>query len=152
MVEMIIMIMFEFAIFMACLLIFALIIRKEFHNYLEIKNKEIKNKKYELYNNVNLETVNTVIDTYIQGYVDRYVLYKFIANKVLYINQDATNEMIKDVTTNIAIDISDIMLYYISLVFAYDSDEDLIRFIRNKVTNSAIEYVTNYNNTNIPAT
>ena len=152
MVEILLVIFVPFILLSLSFVILTFLWKSRIERYLDIKEKEVKNKKYEIYNSVNLDTVNDVIDAYIQKYVDRYVLYKFLANKVPYITEEATNEMIKNVTTNIALDISDLMLYYISLVVSYDTDEELIRFIKTRVTNSAIEYVTNYNATNIPAT
>jgi hypothetical protein len=53
--------------------------------------------------------------------------------------------MINDVTKNIIIDISELYTYYISLIYNIDGDESLISIIKNKVTNSAVEIVTNYN-------
>ena len=151
MVEILLVIFVPFILLVLSLVILTLLWRPRIDRYLDIRDKEVKNNKYRIYNNTNLEVVNTEIDTYIQGYIDRYVLYKFLANKVPYINEDATNEMIRDVTKNIALDISDLILYYISLIQAYETDEELIRFIKTRVTNSAIEFVTNYNATNIPA-
>ena len=152
MVEIILVIFVPFILLVLSLIILSLIWRPIINRALDLQDKKIKVEKYELYNKVNIEAVNNEIDAYIQSYIDRYILYKFIANKIIYIKQEDTNAMIKDVTTNIAIDISDLYLYYISLVYSYDTDEELITFIKSKVTNAAIEYVTNYNATNIPST
>ena len=152
MVETVMIIFVPFILLVLSLVILSLIWRPVINRLLDLKDKKIKISKYELYNKVNIEVVNNEIDAYIQIYIDRYILYKFIANKIIYIKQEDTNAMIKDITTNIALDISDLYLYYISLVYSYDTDEELITFIKSKVTNATIEYVTNYNATNIPST
>lgn len=152
MVETVMIIFVPFILLVLSLVILSLIWRPVINRLLDLKDKKIKISKYELYNKVNIEVVNNEIDAYIQRYIDRYILYKFIANKIIYIKQEDTNAMIKDITTNIALDISDLYLYYISLVYSYDTDEELITFIKSKVTNATIEYVTNYNATNIPST
>lgn len=151
MVDSLISILVIFALILISIAIASLIWRPVVIRSLEIKEKDQKLHKYELFNNVDLETVEALINGYITSYIRRYILYKFTANKVIYINQEDTNTLIKDVTTNIALDISDIYLYYISLLQAYDNDEELLMFIRTRVTNIAISEITALNAANLPA-
>lgn len=151
MVNDIIMILLIFALFFIGITIASLIWRPIVLKYLNLKEKDQKLHKYELFNKVDLETVDKVVNDYVTSYIRRYILYKFTANKVIYINQEDTNTMIKDVTTNIALDISDIYLYYISLLQAYDNDEELLMFIRTRVTNISIAEVTALNAANLPS-
>ena len=57
--------------------------------YMDEKNRireiETKNKTYELFANIEPEAVQKELDTYFERYVNRYITYKFIANKVIFI-------------------------------------------------------------------
>lgn len=111
----------------------------------KIREKEIKNKKYELFNNIDTEFINEKLDKYFEKSVNRYIVYKFISNKVTFIGSDETETMINDLTKFIAIDISELYIFYISMISAINTQEDLIRFIKNKVQNTTIEAVSNFN-------
>ena len=112
---------------------------------LDIKEMKLKNDKYELFNTINTDTVNEILDNYVDKYIHRYVLYKFIANKIEYINKEDMEAMIKNVTKNILLDISELYVYYIGLITAIDSQVDLTSWVKNKVTNKCIEFVASYN-------
>lgn len=126
-----------------------LIVAKQIVPYLNDKNKirekEIKNKKYELFNNVDTEFINEKLDKYFEKSVNRYIVYKFISNKVTFIGSDDVETMINDLTKFIIIDISELYVFCISMISAINSQEDLIRFIKNKVQNTTIEAVSNFN-------
>lgn len=111
----------------------------------KIKEKELKNKKYEIFNSIDIDGTKKIVDDMINDYIDRYALYKFIANNIPYIREPDQNEMIKNVTKNIMLDISELYIYYISLITSIDTDEDLTRFIHTKVKNYTISFVSNYN-------
>ena len=125
-------------------------IRKDINRSLDIKEKEIKNKEYELFNSIDVDKINENINAYIEHYINRYILYKFISQKVMYINSDDTETLIRDVTKNIVIDLSELYIYYIKLIYPITDDTSLITFIKNRVTNSSIEIVTSYNSSMIP--
>ena len=126
-----------------------LIVGKQIIPYLNEKNrlkeKEIANKKYELFNDIDTEYISEKLDKYFEKSVNRYIVYKFISNKVTFISSDDTETMITDLTKFIAIDISELYVYYISMLSAINTQEDLIRFIKNKVQNTTIEAVSNFN-------
>lgn len=132
------------------LFIIYLMERDNIKRIIDIKDRSVKNEKYKLFNEIDSEAIEEKINNYIENYINRYILYKFIAQKVIYINQDDLTTMINDVTKNIIIDISELYTYYISLIYNIDGDESLISIIKNKVTNSAVEIVTNYNSAMIP--
>lgn len=111
----------------------------------EIREKEIKNEKYRLFNDVNIEYIDEKIDKYFEKFVNRYIVYKFISNKVTFINGDDTEAMINDLTKLIVIDISELYVYYISMTTTIGNQQDLIRYIKNKVQNTTIEAVSNFN-------
>lgn len=131
------------------LILLSLFWKRQVNRWLDIKDKEQKNKKFALFNDVNVDTVNKVLNDYIDGYVNRYIVYKFMSQKIIYIRKEDIDQMIKDITKNIMLEVSELYLYYISLVYSYSNDEELATYIHNKVTVATIDTVANYNNTNI---
>ena len=121
--------------------------------YMNEKNRireiESKNKTYELFASIDPEAVQKELDTYFERYVNRYITYKFIANKVIYIKQDDIEKMVSDTTKLIMIEISELYIYYIKLLRSIDNNEDLIQYIYSRVSNITIDTVANYNSANL---
>ena len=121
--------------------------------YINEKNRireiESKNKTYELFANIDTEAVQKELDTYFERYVNRYITYKFIANKVIYIKQDDIEKMVSDTTKLIMIEISELYIYYIKLLRSIDNNEDLIQYIYSRVSTITIDTVANYNSANL---
>ena len=121
--------------------------------YINEKNRireiESKNKTYELFASIDTEAVQKELDTYFERYVNRYITYKFIANKVIYIKQDDIEKMVSDTTKLIMIEISELYIYYIKLLRSIDNNEDLIQYIYSRVSTITIDTVANYNSANL---
>ena len=121
--------------------------------YMNEKNRireiESKNKTYELFASIDPEVVQKELDTYFERYVNRYITYKFIANKVIYIKQDDIEKMVSDTTKLIMIEISELYIYYIKLLRSIDNNEDLIQYIYSRVSTITIDTVANYNSANL---
>jgi hypothetical protein len=121
--------------------------------YMNEKNRireiETKNKTYELFASIDPEAVQKELDTYFERYVNRYITYKFIANKVIYIKQDDIEKMVSDTTKLIMIEISELYIYYIKILRAIDNNEDLIQYIYSRVSTITIDTVANYNSANL---
>ena len=121
--------------------------------YINEKNRireiELKNKTYELFASIDPESVQKELDTYFERYVNRYITYKFIANKVIYIKQDDIEKMVSDTTKLIMIEISELYIYYIKLLRSIDNNEDLIQYIYSRVSTITIDTVANYNSANL---
>ena len=121
--------------------------------YINEKNRireiESKNKTYELFDSIDTEAVQKELDTYFERYVNRYITYKFIANKVIYIKQDDIEKMVSDTTKLIMIEISELYIYYIKLLRSIDNNEDLIQYIYSRVSTITIDTVANYNSANL---
>ena len=126
------------------------IVSFEFIPYLNRKNeileKDVKNKKYQLFKDIDVEVVKTYIDSYFESYINRYITYKFLSKKIMYINSEEVETMISDTTKLIYIQISELYIFYINMIQSIKNDEDLLSFIHNKVENITVEIVTNYNN------
>ena len=126
------------------------IVSFEFIPYLNRKNeileKDVKNKKYQLFKDIDIEIVKNCIDSYFESYINRYITYKFLSKKIMYINSEEVETMISDTTKLIYIQISELYIFYINMIQSIKNDEDLLSFIHNKVENITVEIVTNYNN------
>jgi hypothetical protein len=113
----------------------------------EDRDKSIKNKKYEIFNSVDIEEVQKKIDDYFESYISTYITYKFISKKINYIKADDIELMVKDITKMIYLEISELYVYYISLVYSLDDDDSLLKYIHKRVQNICIATVSNYNKT-----
>lgn len=111
----------------------------------EIREKEIKNKKYELFKDLDIDIMKQSLDQYFEGYVNRYITYKFLAKKNMYINSEEVEKMVNDLTKLIYLQISELYIFYITMLQSIITDEDLLAYIHNKVENTCLEAVTNYN-------
>lgn len=115
----------------------------------ELKEKEIKNKKYELFKTIDTEAMNKIIDDYFDQYINRYIAYKFLSKKQMYIKSEEMENMIKDLTKLIYIQISELYIFYISMNQSISNDDDLLEYIHTKVQNMCIESTMNYNSSMI---
>lgn len=122
---------------------------KYFSRKNEIRSMEVKNKKYELLSSITPDTVKEYLDKYIKGYIDRYIIYKFISKKIIYIKEEDCEIMIKDITKLVYLELSELYLFYIQLLVSIKDDEDLLKYLNNKVKNIAIEAVSNFNSSSM---
>lgn len=121
------------------------VIEQKIDTYLNLKDQEIKNKKYELFSKLDPKLLEESVDEYFNIYINRYITYKFIANKVMYINQEEVEKMIKDITTVVNIQISEMYIFYIKCITSITSDQDLLEYTHSKISNLVIEAVTSFN-------
>ena len=138
-------------IMIACIFGYGLvfIIKPYMNEKNRIREIESKNKTYELFASIDPEAVQKELYTYFERYVNRYITYKFIANKVIYIKQDDIEKMVSDTTKLIMIEISELYIYYIKLLRAINNNEDLIQYIYSRVSTITIDTVANYNSANL---
>lgn len=138
-------------IMIACIFGYGLvfIIKPYMNEKNRIREIESKNKTYELFASIDPEAVQKELDTYFERYVNRYITYKFIANKVIYIKQDDIEKMVSDTTKLIMIEISELYIYYIKLLRSIDNNEDLIQYIYSRVSTITIDTVANYNSASL---
>ena len=130
-------------IFIFCITKF--IVMPYFNKKNELLEKDVKNKANTFFSTIDIASVDKLITEYIQKYIDRYIVYKFISNKKLYINEESTDTMIKDVTKNVMRDISELYVFYFKLLYSIDDTEDLIRYVHDKVMIQTIDSVSSYN-------
>lgn len=111
----------------------------------ENKLMELKNEKYNLFASVNTESVNVNITEYFTNHIQKYIAYKFISRKINYIREEDVETMIKDITKLIYIEISELYIFYIKMLYSINNDDDLLKYINLKVKEISIELITNYN-------
>ena len=122
-------------------------------NYLEPKNKleemKIKNEKYNLFSVLSIESINQYIDEYFERYIQRYISMKFIVRKIEYIKEEDCEIMVRDITKVIALEISELYIFYIKMICNISNDEDLLKFINSKVKSIAVDQVSAFNSSTL---
>jgi hypothetical protein len=111
----------------------------------EIRDKEIKNKKYEIFKSIDIDYINSAIDKYIEENVNRYIAYKFMSKKKMYISAEEGETMIRDITKLCCIQISELYIFYINMITSISNEEELVAYINNRVKNACIDSITSYN-------
>lgn len=111
----------------------------------ENKQMELKNQKYSFLSTLSAESINTALTEYFTNYLQKYIAYKFMSKKINYINEENVELMIKDITKLIYLEISELYVFYIRMIYTVRDDDDLLKYINSKVKEIAIDLVTNYN-------
>ena len=125
--------------------IVALLYRPILEGLVEVKNKEVEIKKSELFISISADAIEQEIDKFFDKYVKRYILYKFAAHKIVYINDKECEEMVKNLTELIALEISELYIFYMKMILDIKDSDSLIREINVRVKNKVAEEVSNYN-------
>jgi hypothetical protein len=111
----------------------------------EIEEFKVKNDLYRIYTDISIANCEEVITNSMKSYLDRWVLINIVANGEDYIKSDKVDELIKYITTNFIAEMSDIHLFYIKCITNIDSDEALIKWVRNKTKSIVLDFITEYN-------
>jgi len=111
----------------------------------EIKNKEIDIKKFELYSKVDLSKTEDVINKYIEDKLNKYVTQNIIAKGIDYIREEDANKMVKELSSNIIISLSDLYVYYIKLLTTINDQDDLIKYVFEKVSDACTLFILDFN-------
>ena len=122
-------------------------------NYLipknNIRENELKNEKYSLFSAISIEAIEASLNAYFEGYIKRYITRKFMIRKVNYIKDEDCEILVKDLTKIIYIEISELYVFYIRMIYSINTDDDLLKYINLKVKNIAVDQITNYNNSEL---
>ena len=132
-------------ILISLLVVIYTLVKPSIDKFLIIKNKEAENEKAKIFIDLSPEAVEKELDAYFERYVRRYIVYKFVSSNTLYIKDEDCLKMVKEITENIAIEISELYCFYIKIISSINSDDDLIRALNKRVKNKVIAEVTNYN-------
>lgn len=115
----------------------------------DTKEMHVMNEKYALFNSIDINNINEILDKYFSNFVNRYMVYKFMSKKITYIKDAEVETMITDLTKLIAVDISELYIFYIKMTTSITDQDSLLLYIRNKIQAETIDAVSTYNRSNI---
>lgn len=113
----------------------------------ELKDKEIKNKRDEIFIQLDPEFIEKEIDKLIKKELDQYVLINFISNSMLYIPKPEIERMIIRLTDQVYNELSGLYIFYIRTLVNIESEEDILIYTKKKVQDQVLEFTINYNKT-----
>lgn len=111
----------------------------------ERKSKELELKKTELYTLIDPAKLDLLISEWIHTYIRKYILTNYTIHNVNFVNKDMTMLMIKEVSSQIIVEMSDMYLVFIKLKYNLNRDEDLIKYVYNLVSDEALIAISDYN-------
>lgn len=111
----------------------------------KLKEMEIKNTQYELFTKLDPSLIEEEIDKLINKYINNYYINYMIPNNIDYLKKDAIEKMIKELTKQVMLDLSELYLFYIKTLTNIKSDEDLLMFVHKKIKEHVLIFVTDYN-------
>lgn len=112
---------------------------------LKIKEKEIQNDTYNIFMKLDPKLAETAIDDLIQSKLDDYVVTNIIANDIQYMKKQHVEDMVKTLTKNLVLNMSEVYVFYCKIITNIDTDDDFIRFIHKKVKDHTLIFVTEFN-------
>jgi len=111
----------------------------------EIKNKELDIKRFELYKNISPNDTEKLVDDYISNKLNKYATTKIIAKGIDYIKEEEADKMVKDISSDVIISMSDLYIFYIKLLANISNEDDLIKYIYDKVSDACILFIMDFN-------
>lgn len=111
----------------------------------KLKEMEIKNNQYSLFSNLEPKLIEEEIDNLIDKYINIYYINYMIPNNIDYLRKDYIEKMVKELTKQIIMDISELYVFYIKCLVSIKSDQDLLTYIHKKVKEHVLTFVTDYN-------
>ena len=134
----------------AAVVVIAFLVVKPYLNKMSTNNEmHIINEKYALFNSIDSDSIGEKLDKYFSEYVNRYVIYKFVSKKITYIKDNEVETMVSDLTKFIAVDISELYIFYIKMSTSITDQDSLLLYIKNKVRAEVVDVVSSYNKANI---
>lgn len=133
----------------AVVVIAFLVVKPYLERVNSINEMHIINEKYALFNSIDSDSIGEKLDKYFSEYVNRYIVYKFVSKKITYIKDNEVETMVSDLTKFIAVDISELYIFYIKMSTSITDQDSLLLYIRNKVRAEVVDVVSSYNKANI---
>ena len=132
-------------IYAGCINTFIILLFRYLNKMEERKDREIENEKMNLYSTLDINAIDKTIDEIIKKYINKYIIQNVLINGETYIKKDVIEEMVRDITKQFIVDISDLHLFYIKMLTNINTENDLLEFIYKKVCDRTLEIVTEYN-------
>lgn len=111
----------------------------------EIRDNELKNDLYKLYTQLDPDIIHQNIDNLIDKEIAKYMVINIRTRESQYMNSQDIDTMVKNVSANIYLNLSDMYITFIKLVYNVNNTDDLIIFINDAVKMRAIDVVTENN-------
>ena len=126
-------------------IILVILSKKWIDKIIDNRHIELDNEKYRIYMDISPNTVEEEIDKFIKDKLDQYMLENFIIQDIQFIKADEIEKMIKDLDKIVLLSMSDLYVFYCKLLTNISNEDDLIRFINDKVRNLVLAVVTEFN-------
>ena len=111
----------------------------------EIRDNELKNELYRLYTQLDPDIIHQNIDNLIDKEIAKYMVINIRTRESHYMNSQDIDTMVKNVSANIYLNLSDMYITFIKLVYNVNNADDIIIFINDAVKMRAIDVVTENN-------
>lgn len=113
--------------------------------YETIKNKQLENEKLKLYSTIDGKLVKEELIQLIRDYTARYMTKNIMVNQIDFIKNDQMDEMVKEITKEVILEMSDLYLSYCKLLYNIDNEDDLLRVIYYLTVDVVLDVVTRFN-------
>lgn len=117
--------------------------------YLESKNelldKKYKNELYELYTKIKPEAVQESLNNMVDIKIQEFILYNIRTREAQYMNSKDVDKMIKTVTSDLYLSLSELYVFYIKLIYNIENDEDVLTYLNKLVKRRSIDIVAENN-------
>ena len=111
----------------------------------DLKERQIKNNLYKLYADINPDAVQENINNLVDNKITDYIMVNIRTRESTYMNSQDIDTMIKNVSADIYINLSDMYITLIKMIHNISSDEDLIVYINDIVKMRSIPVIANNN-------
>ena len=129
------------AIMVICITIVVPTIDKAF----SIKDRQVKNDLYTLYMNIDPDLIQAAIDHMIDLKLSEYILINITTRENQYMNSTDIDKMIKTVSAEVYLNLSDLYITYIKMLVEIKTDDDLMIYVNKAVKMRSIDLVKNNN-------
>ena len=121
-------------------------IANNMNNMVSVKENEIKTNLYNLYSDLDLSRIEDSINNTIKSYINKWVLVNITTKGDNYIKDQEVEELITYVTSTFILEMSEVHLFYVKCLTNIDTEDDLIRYIREKTKFLVLDFITEFNN------
>lgn len=139
--------MLAFICLLVPIVIISLNIAREMRRKNDIEDRKAKNEQSRVYMDIDIIKANDIIDNILNQYINRWVLVNITSKGDNYIKDQEVDELIKDVTSNFIVNMSDVHLFYMNCLYNIPDDDTLVATVREKVKFLVLDFITEFNRT-----
>lgn len=110
-----------------------------------IEDKKTKNELYRLYSELDPDIIKTNIDNLIENAIAEYMFINIRTRESVYMNNKDIDDMIKNVSASVYLNLSDMYITFIKMIYSISSDDDLAVYINNAVKIAAVPIIKDNN-------